>query len=449
MVVARAFLRSVAAAFAVSCVLLCPVPSFPSVPAESLHAVVVTIDGIRKSEFLAWNERLESWIDTAGAYVPNVVNRTRGVTDPNHAILWGSGDPNQCVNCEGHPDQPMHFELLRKERRLPPSATAFVTGKNHLIETDDCSDHPDYGMPYRATTLLVATPPPPCLQGSFPYQGPDSLIVRRAIDFLDTNGVVWMGINLSEYDFMAHLMGFTCADGDTGFYWAKLEEIYREAEHQIIDVLWPFLQNHPRYGGRTVLVVATDHGRHLDWEADGFQSHGHGYAGPGGGCNLNCAGCRDIWAMFLGPGILRGCRVGATHEIDDVAPTVRALLGFANPFEVGRPIDEVLGESVATSVGSSRGSPVVLVVDGTEPNPFRRATTIRFLMPWEGSVEMFVHDFRGRLVLREGRDRSGPGPDSFVWDGRDGRGRDSPPGVYFVTLASGGGTCTRKVTRLR
>lgn len=449
MVVRRGFFRLPLLACAAACALFRPAPSVATVPAESLHAVVVTVDGIRKSEFLQWNERLVAWIDTAGAYVPNLVNRTRGVTDPNHAILWGSGDPEQCLNHEGHPAAPMHFELLRKERSLPASATAFVTGKHHVIETNECSDHRDYGVPYRASTLLVISTPPECLNDMIQYQGPDSLIMKRAIGFLDTNDVAWMGINLSEYDFMAHLMGHVCAHGDTVAYWARLEEIYREAERQIIEILWPFLQAHPRYGGRTVLVVATDHGRHDDSVGVGFLNHGHGYVSPGGACGLNCAGCRDIWAMYLGPGIRRAYRATATYEIDDVAPTVRALLGFANPFEVGAPIEEILDEDVATAVGPSGEAFVVLDVEGTGPNPFLRSTTVRFRMPWEAPVELLVHDYRGRLIHREARNRSGPGPGSFVWDGRDGGGRASPAGVYFITVASRGEKVSRKVTRLR
>jgi hypothetical protein len=119
------------------------------VPAESLRTVIVTIDGIREFEFMQWNDRLLAWIDSTGAFIPNCVNATRGITEPNHAILWGCGDPGHCLNTEGHPALPMHFELLRRQRGLPMSSAAIVTGKRHLAEANAYSDHPDSAGPTR------------------------------------------------------------------------------------------------------------------------------------------------------------------------------------------------------------------------------------------------------------------------------------------------------------
>ncbi|MBM3317914.1 MAG: hypothetical protein FJY75_08670 [Candidatus Eisenbacteria bacterium] len=184
-------------------------------PPESLRAVIVTIDGVRKSEFMLWNSALLAWADSAGAYISDLQNVTRGKTDPNHAILWGSGDPGQCNNYEGHPDQPMHTELLRWERGLPEEAVCIVTGKDHLVVTNCHSDHPDFGSPYRATTIVTTSPVPPCMAHCQYYEGPDSLTMNAAIDFLAVNDVRWMAINLAEYDQLAHIEGLICSRYDT------------------------------------------------------------------------------------------------------------------------------------------------------------------------------------------------------------------------------------------
>ncbi|MFH1680053.1 MAG: hypothetical protein ABIH26_05340, partial [Candidatus Eisenbacteria bacterium] len=282
-----------------------PLPGHP-VPRENTRAVVVTVDGIRKSEFLQWSDRLVSWACANGAYVPDMVNHTRGITDPNHAILWGSGDPGQCLNLEGHPADPMHFELLRRERGLEEWEVALVVGKYHLITTNAFSAHPDYGRLYRAHTILIESEAPPCMGLAGLYEGPDSLISQAALSYLDHHDVTWMGVNLSEYDFLAHPPGMACCDGDTVVYWARMEEVYRTAEDLVINDIWPFLESHPLYAGRTLLVFTTDHGRHLDSVSAGFLNHGHGWLPDHSGCNPNCAGCRDTWAVLLGLGIRAG-----------------------------------------------------------------------------------------------------------------------------------------------
>lgn len=73
------------------------------------------------------------------------------------------------------------------------------------------------------------------------------------------------------------------------------------------------------------------------------------------------------------------------------------------------------------------------------PNPFRGALDV--VAASHGRVG--VYDAGGRLVRalesRDGRAR---------WDGRDGAGRDTPPGLYFVRWTGAAGTRTVRVVRL-
>ena len=414
--------------------LLLPAQSF-----ASRRLVVVTIDGIRKSEFLLWGDGMRAWAKSVGCYVPDVTNATRGITDPNHAILWGSGDPGQCVNREGHPQDPMHAELLRKQRGLAQNQVAIVTGKNHCLENAH-SDHPDYGEPYGATAILVVTESPPCMLPQLFEQGPDSLIMGAALNFIAANDVAWIGINLTMYDSRAHERGLACA-GDTATYWANLEAIYREAERLIIQVLWPAIDD-----GNTDVLVTTDHGRHDDDVADGFLNHGHGWLPDSSGCALNCAGCRDMWAVFAGPGIIAGKIASGSYTLHDLAETMRALGGFDNPFAVGEPIEEALDPSVSVAPEVPRERAVLHM---PAPNPVSERCQIAFTVPRPTVGSIRIVDASGRLVWDVSTIPLEVGTHTIDWDARDASGRRVASGVYFVLLEADGRELGRKLVVMR
>ena len=94
---------------------------------------------------------------------------------------------------------------------------------------------------------------------------------------------------------------------------------YLDAAHSadaFLRDLWDTLQQHPRYRGRTALLVTTDHGRGTGRR--GWTRHG-----------ANVAGADWIWAAVLGPDTpARGLRddvTGATQG--QIAATLAALLG--------------------------------------------------------------------------------------------------------------------------
>ena len=75
------------------------------------------------------------------------------------------------------------------------------------------------------------------------------------------------------------------------------------------------------------------------------------------------------------------------------------------------------------------------------PNPFRTGTTIRFTPTESASGSVRVFDASGELV----RTLPAAHAASVTWDGRDSRGRETGPGVYFCRYGSG----AMAVTRLR
>jgi hypothetical protein len=88
--------------------------------------------------------------------------------------------------------------------------------------------------------------------------------------------------------------------------------------------------------------------------------------------------------------------------------------------------------------------------EGGYPNPFNLETTVRYSLPEPQSVNLQVYDVRGRLVRVLVDDtRVEAGRHWVVWDGRDRRGQQAAPGVYFCRLQAGPHAETRRVVLLR
>jgi plastocyanin len=75
------------------------------------------------------------------------------------------------------------------------------------------------------------------------------------------------------------------------------------------------------------------------------------------------------------------------------------------------------------------------------PNPFSATTTIRLAPSGVSRGNLMVFDASGKLVRTLALTRG----NSTAWDGRDSRGQETEPGVYFCRYGSG----TLAVTRLR
>ena len=82
------------------------------------------------------------------------------------------------------------------------------------------------------------------------------------------------------------------------------------------------------------------------------------------------------------------------------------------------------------------------------PNPFERATVIRFSLPAATQVKIEIYDLQGRRV-RIVEDRSLPaGAHSAVWDGRDESGRLAPASVYVYRVDAGSVRVQKKMVML-
>ena len=72
------------------------------------------------------------------------------------------------------------------------------------------------------------------------------------------------------------------------------------------------------------------------------------------------------------------------------------------------------------------------------PNPFNPTTTIAYSLPVRQEVQLRIHDLLGQEIAVLADEVQGGGSYQLVWDGRDGRGRDVPAGIYFARIITPG-----------
>jgi hypothetical protein len=99
-----------------------------------------------------------------------------------------------------------------------------------------------------------------------------------------------------------------------------------------------------------------------------------------------------------------------------------------------------------SSVAVASGASLPPTVGVRVPNPSSLPLAITYDVPRRGSVQLSLFDVAGREVARLVEDRPGPGAGTWVWDGRDRRGREVRPGVYFLRIANAGLTGRSRVT---
>jgi len=84
------------------------------------------------------------------------------------------------------------------------------------------------------------------------------------------------------------------------------------------------------------------------------------------------------------------------------------------------------------------------------PNPFGGAGTwIEYALPSDQSVEASVFNVQGRRVRTLASGHQAAGKQRLYWDGRNDRGTDSGPGVYFLRTRVGSALRTYRVVMRR
>jgi hypothetical protein len=110
---------------------------------------------------------------------------------------------------------------------------------------------------------------------------------------------------------------------------------------------------------------------------------------------------------------------------------------------------QVSGPPAVDAPGDLSAAPLALELAPAAPNPFRAATSLRFVVPRSGRIRLDVFDVAGRRVATPVDAVLPAGAHSVPWDGRDVTGRQASSGVYFLRLSTPEGSRTARVIRLR
>ncbi|WP_397546298.1 FlgD immunoglobulin-like domain containing protein [Rhodothermus marinus] len=131
-----------------------------------------------------------------------------------------------------------------------------------------------------------------------------------------------------------------------------------------------------------------------------------------------------------------------------ISPDGRYIVGSGYNAATGRVEAYLLDTGIATATDAS-SQPEAFRILPPWPNPFREAVHVPFHLPAPTPVRLEVYDLLGRSVRVLVEGPLGAGTHTFVWDGRDGRGRRLPPGLYVLRLEAGGRTATRIIACAR
>lgn len=104
-----------------------------------------------------------------------------------------------------------------------------------------------------------------------------------------------------------------------------------------------------------------------------------------------------------------------------------------------------LGVALAVPSDSTDSRATASALHGSAPNPFNRATVIRYALVARARVRLRVYDLTGRVVRTLAMNEQEEGEHVVTWDGAGNTGQRLAPGVYLCRLEAGHFDETRRV----
>ncbi len=106
-------------------------------------------------------------------------------------------------------------------------------------------------------------------------------------------------------------------------------------------------------------------------------------------------------------------------------------------------------EPLPTLVETPDSLPSEIIVHGNYPNPFNLETSIRFMLPRDGNVQLIIYNITGQKIRSLISDRMTAGIHSVRWDGRDEVGKPVSSGMYIALLKMGSQITTHHMLLLK
>jgi hypothetical protein len=287
--------------------------------AQERSVLLIVLDGLRTEE-------------SCGTDPSPVTGQTGAELLP---FLWGSLAPQAAV----------YRHLLNTGITFTgPSHAYLVSGRMYSYLNLEENDNKLSRMPYpypnlfhdltaanrssaivANTTLLGGLP-----SGSYPATRADTsyTMVESTIDtpVLDALKTV---ISSQHPDFTLVNLHLSDRKGHAGVADVFTESV--ETQDAILADLYAWLQaEEPEYYKNMLLVITSDHGRHLDDIALGWVDHGDG-----------CQGCRQVGVWMAGP-YVKAQELTGTWTQADLNATMAAWLGVKHPYGTGRLMEGVI-----------------------------------------------------------------------------------------------------------
>jgi Metalloenzyme superfamily len=289
----------------------------PNAPYKTKHVVILVIDGPRWTE--TWGESQRQYIPVRnkvlapqGVLFTDMGNDGPTYTNAGHTAL--TTGYYQDINNNGLelPEKPTITQYLLRDRQLDPKQAWIVASKDKLqIITD--SKSAEWKHKYICSFDCG-------VGGAGVGAGyrDDATTFAKVKEVLTTHHPVFTLINFKEPDPSGHAKK-----------WDNYLQGIRDTDHYAGEI-WALIQADPVLKDTTALFITNDHGRHLDGLKDGFVSHGD-----------DCAGCRQIELLAMGPDFKRGEVVPRHRGQIDIAVTVATLLGVTLAGSSGQVISEL------------------------------------------------------------------------------------------------------------
>lgn len=209
------------------------------------------------------------------------------------------------------PTYPNYMQAWRKQFNQPAEKAWIIASKDKLEVIKNCKD-----QKWKNTYM----PNTDCgISGLGSGYREDLITLGIAKEVLANYTPNLMLINFKQPDMAGH-------SGDSLAY---LQGIIDSDNY--VKQLWDFIQSNANYKDKTAFIVTNDHGRHTAGHLDGFISHGD-----------DCAGCRHIELLAIGPDFKKNYISTTAYSQTDIAPTIAYLLGFKMPAGNGKIMKDLL-----------------------------------------------------------------------------------------------------------
>ena len=392
--------------FSMATIILCTLFSF-SAFGVTKHAIIVVMDGARYTETMG---------DQTHANVPKIAAlASQGVvlsafrtaktgsiaeswteTCPGHARITTGTYQNIANDGSELPSKPSMFQQYRQQKSSSAASGWVICSKDKLfiLANSSASGWNDQYQPSMDCGVNG--------DGSGGYRA-DNLTHDIVIQKLATDRPALMIINYKGPDAMGHA-------NDWNGYLASIREIDGYA-----DDIWSIIQADDSLKNTTALFIVNDHGRHTN----DFTSHGD-----------NCAGCRTIMCVALGPDIKANVTTVAAHEQIDLAPTIAHMMGFTISTATGVVMTEIF--KVSATARYEKKSGLLSMRSGKISVSTGDSRGIVFNnLPGDAVVD--IVNLSGARVARIAAD---PARRTAVWYPAHPTGAKAAGGRYVCTVAS-------------